>query len=117
MPLEAFVGSVKADKKLSDGALVRVCDVDVIEDVVLSGPAIARRQTVFVSKKSEKDLRKGGRDLLVDGKDDEAAVKNLNFRAQGSRRPRYSIRSYSAQLESPAAKPRTHMLLKFIVQR
>lgn len=41
MPPEDLVESVRADRKLSDGALVRVCDVEVIEEVVLVEPAIA----------------------------------------------------------------------------
>lgn len=32
---------MKEDKKPTDGACVSVCEVEVIEDVVLAGPAIA----------------------------------------------------------------------------
>lgn len=64
MPPEGPEESVRADKKLSDGALVRVCDVEVMEELVLVEPAISGIRSLSLGGSWERLERQAGHDLL-----------------------------------------------------
>lgn len=89
---EGFVESARADRKPSDGAWVRVCDVEVMEDVVLPEPAIAGPAKLDEIRKSVREgmatiswdsriARDGCERAFLDSDGAYLLVENKNFLA------------------------------------